>query len=116
MESVLLVVHLMVALAIIIIVLIQPAESGGFVGGGNMSGMMKPRSGSDIFTKLTTIFAGIFFATSLSLAIMAKNSAPETDILKLAEDAAVTKEVKAEKPEVKKEVKEDTKPKAPISK
>lgn len=104
MESVFLVVHLMVALAIIIIVLIQPAESGGFVGGGNMSGMMKPRSGADTLQRLTTIFAGIFFVTSLSLAVMAKNSSPEKDILKLADEAAAAKEVKEEKP------------KAPISK
>ncbi len=105
MESVFLVVHLMVAIAIIIIVLIQPAESGGFVGGGNMSNMMKPRSGADTLTRLTTIFAGIFFLTSLSLAVIAKGTAPEKDILQLADEAAAAKEIKT-----------DGQPKAPISK
>jgi len=123
MESVLLVIHLMVALAIIIIVLIQPSESGGFVGGGNMSGMTKPRRGGDTLTRLTMIFAGIFFMTSISLAIFARHTAPETDILKLAAEASATqtteapaKETKVEKKEVKSEAPKDTKPKAPISK
>ena len=86
-------------------------HGGGFVGGGNMSNMMKPRTGADMFTRLTTIFAFIFFFTSLSLAVIAKNSAPETDILKLAEDAPISKEIKTEAKEIKKE----EKPQAPIS-
>lgn len=120
MESVILVIHLIVALGIIAVVLIQPSESGGFVGGGNMTGMSRPRRGADALTKLTSILAGIFFITSLSLAIISKSSEPTKDILQLADEAAkeqpaVQKDnavVKSEK-EVNKKAE---KPKAPISK
>ena len=42
MEAVLLVIHLIVAIGIIVLVMLQPAEAGGFVGGG-ASNLMAPR-------------------------------------------------------------------------
>ena len=80
---------LIIALAIIIIVLIQPAESGGFIGNaGGMSNMMAPRRRADVMTRATTILAGCFFATSLLLAIIAGNRPRETSILDAAPAAA----------------------------
>jgi preprotein translocase subunit SecG len=81
MQAVILVVHLIVALAIIAIVLVQPSEAGGFLGSGSMSNMMAPRRSGDVLTRLTTILAGIFFLTSLSLAIIAEHSGPAKSIL-----------------------------------
>ncbi|NUB15159.1 preprotein translocase subunit SecG [Azospirillum brasilense] len=44
MESVLLVIHLLIALALVGVILIQRSEGGGLgIGGGNMGGMMSPR-------------------------------------------------------------------------
>ena len=117
MEAVFLVVHLMVALAIIIVVMIQPAESGGFVGGGNMTGMSAPRRSVDTLTRVTTILAGIFFLTSLSLAIIAEHTAPKKGILEIANDTAKTSAVsKTTKAKTKVKAKKKTKPLAPISK
>lgn len=74
MEAVLLVIHLMIALGIIVLVLIQPAESGGFLGsGGSMSNMMAPRRKGDVLSRMTGILAGCFFATSLLLAVIASH-------------------------------------------
>lgn len=88
MESVILVVHLIVALAIIGVVLVQPSESGGFLGsGGTMSNLMAPRRGADVLTRATTILAGVFFVTSLALAIIAEHRAPSSSILDVATDA-----------------------------
>ena len=82
MMSVILVIHLIVAVAIIAIVLVQPAEAGGFLGSsGSMSNMLAPRRKGDTLTRLTTILAGIFFLTSLSLAIMAGHRGPAKSIL-----------------------------------
>ncbi len=118
MEAVILVIHLIVALSIIIVVMIQPAESGGFVGGGNMSGMMSPRRGADVMTRVTTVLACIFFATSLSLGIIASNaSSSKEGILEMAAkngvdiSATAREDAKEDKTDVKKE-----KPVAPISK
>ena len=117
MEAMFLVVHLMVALAIIIIVLIQPAESGGFVGGGNMSNM-SPRKGANTLTRVTTILAGIFFVTSLSLAIIAEHRAPAKSILDVvaAESAAEMPDTKKLKDVKKSKKTKKEKPVAPISK
>jgi preprotein translocase subunit SecG len=82
MMSVILVIHLIVALAIIAVVLVQPSEAGGFLGsGGSMSNMMAPRRKGDVLTRLTTILAGIFFLTSLSLAILAEHHGVAKSIL-----------------------------------
>ena len=97
-----------------------------------MSGMTRPRRGADALTRLTAVLAGIFFVTSLSLAILAKSAEPAKDILQLANEAskaqpadAVKNEVAPVKAEATKEAvkKSDTKnnkkaakPKAPISK
>ncbi len=82
MEAVLLVIHLIVAVSIIITILIQPSEAGGFMGNsGSMSNMMAPRRGADVLTRMTTILAGLFFLTSLLLAISANQHPRARSIL-----------------------------------
>jgi len=82
MEAVLLVIHLIVAVAIIITILVQPSEAGGFMGNsGSMSNMMAPRRGADVLTRATTILAGLFFLTSIMLAISANNHPSQRSIL-----------------------------------
>ncbi len=124
MESVLLVIHLIVALSIIVAVLVQPSEAGGFLGSsGSMSNLLAPRRKGDGMTRLTTILAGIFFLTSLSLAVVAEQRAPAKSILDVAveqpaadakteatKDAAVKDEPAKEAP------KKEKKPSAPLSK
>ncbi len=113
MEEVVLVIHLIVALGIIGVVLMQPSEAGGFLGNsGSMSNMMGPRRSGDFLTRLTSILAGCFFLTSLFLAIMAGQRPAEKSILDVVTDQppAAVKIEKAAVPEPKKE-----KPAAPIS-
>lgn len=82
MEAVLLVVHLIIALGIIIVVLIQPSEAGGFLGSnGSMSNMLAPRRSGDGLTRLTGILAALFFTTSLLLAIVAGSRPAPTSIM-----------------------------------
>jgi preprotein translocase subunit SecG len=81
MEAVILVIHLIVAVSLIIIILIQPSEAGGFMGSGSMSNLMAPRRGADVMTRTTTILAGCFFATSLFLAIAANHNPVSKSIL-----------------------------------
>ncbi|MCE9507525.1 MAG: preprotein translocase subunit SecG [Alphaproteobacteria bacterium] len=79
MDAVVLVIHLIVALSIIAIVLIQPSEVGGFLGSsGSMSNLMAARRSGDVLTRITTILAGIFFLTSLTLAIIAEHHSAAT--------------------------------------
>lgn len=72
MESVVLVIHLFLALAIILLVLLQRSEGGGLVNqGGGMGGLASPRGTANMLTRATAICALCFFCTSLLLAIMA---------------------------------------------
>ena len=95
MEPVLLVIHLIIALGIIVLVLIQPAESGGFLGsGGSMSNMMAPRRKGDVLTRTTGILATAFFVTSLLLAIVASHGgAKPASILDAADTGTVEQAV-----------------------
>lgn len=91
MESVLLVIHLIVAMGIIVLVLIQPSEAGGFLGSsGSMSNLMMPRRSADVLSRTTTILAICFFATSLGLAIMAQNRPEQKSILDVAAESQAT--------------------------
>ncbi len=85
MESILLTLHIIVAISLVISVLLQRSEGGlGGLGGG-MSNIMAPQSGNNFFTKLTLYLATGFIVTSLSLAIVSgnsnKDSIIETDII-----------------------------------
>jgi preprotein translocase subunit SecG len=96
MEAFLLVIHLIVAIGIIVVVLVQPAESGGFLGNsGSMSNAMNPRRSGDALTKATGILAACFFVTSLLLAVHASMRPAQKGILDIAGDTpAVTSEQK----------------------
>jgi len=80
MQTVLIVIHLMIVLALVGIVLIQRSEGGGLgVGGG--SGLMSARGAANALTRTTGILAAAFFITSLSLGVLARYSDSPTDIL-----------------------------------
>ena len=125
MEPVLLVIHLMLALGIIGVVLLQPSESGGFMGNsGSMSNLGAPRRSADALTRTTAILAGCFFCTSLVLAIAAGNTGQPKSILDLATDtsaaavtapAPATAAAESKKPAAKKPAEPGKQPKAPVS-
>ena len=80
MQTVLIVIHLMIVLALVGIVLIQRSEGGGLgIGGG--SGFMSARGTANALTRTTAILAALFFITSLGLGILARYQAKPTDIL-----------------------------------
>jgi preprotein translocase subunit SecG len=71
MQTVLIVIHLLVVLALIGVVLLQKSEGGGLGIGGGGGGFMTSRGTSNVLTRATAILAAVFFATSLSLSIVA---------------------------------------------
>jgi preprotein translocase subunit SecG len=80
METVLIVIHLMVVLALVGVVLLQRSEGGGLgIGGG--SGFMTARGAANALTRTTGILAMAFFATSLALSILARYGERPIDIL-----------------------------------
>jgi preprotein translocase subunit SecG len=69
MQSVIILIHLMIVMAMIGLVLLQRSEGGGLGMGGG--GVMSSRGTANMLTRTTAILAGAFFATSLLLSILA---------------------------------------------
>lgn len=77
-EQVVLIVHVLTALAIIGLILLQQgkgADMGASFGGGSSQTVFGAAGGGSVLTKSTTLLATLFFATSLGLAIFAKERA-----------------------------------------
>ena len=71
MIFVLLVIHIMVAISLVGVVLLQKSEGGALgIGGGGMSGFMTGRSTANLLTRATAILAAAFFTTSVLLVVM----------------------------------------------
>jgi len=80
METVVIVIHLIVVLALVGVVLLQRSEGGGLgIGGG--SGFMTARGAANALTRTTAVLAVAFFATSLGLSLIARYGEQPTDIL-----------------------------------
>jgi len=78
MQTVLIVIHLMVVVALVGVVLLQRSE-GGALGVGGGGGFLTGRGQANALTRATAILAALFFATSLALTIMAGfNRAPKS--------------------------------------
>lgn len=75
MENVLLVVHLIIAVAMILLILIQRnAQDGGGLlgsGGGTMGGMFTARGSANVLSRTTAFLAIAFIVTSLLLTVLA---------------------------------------------
>jgi preprotein translocase subunit SecG len=79
MLNVLIVIHLLLALAMVGLILLQRSEGGalGIGGGGVMSG----RAAGNLLTRATAIVAAAFFVTSLSLALLASERSKQGSLM-----------------------------------
>lgn len=78
MITVLLVIHIMVAAALVAVVLWQRSEGGalGIGGGGGGGGFLTGRGTANLLTRTTAVLAACFFLTSILLTIAAKRPGP----------------------------------------
>ena len=84
MQSVLLVVQLLVALALIAVILIQRTaqDGGGLTGGGStMGGLFTARGSANLLTRATAVLATVFILNSLVLGAMASSHHAKSDLL-----------------------------------
>ncbi|WP_417244808.1 preprotein translocase subunit SecG [Celeribacter sp.] len=80
MENVILVVHLILALCLIGIVLLQRSEGGG-LGMGGGGDVMTGRAAATALGKMTWIFAIGFIATSITLTVLARKEAASSSVM-----------------------------------
>ncbi|MDF1587192.1 preprotein translocase subunit SecG [Geminicoccaceae bacterium 1502E] len=89
MQTIVLLVHIVLATALVGVVLVQRSEGGGLGlgggggGGGTFGGLMSGRGSANLLTRSTAVLAGGFMATSLLLAILAGNYSKAPSILDL---------------------------------
>ena len=100
MITIILIIHIILAIGIICLVLMQKSEGGGLgIGGSQSGGFMTARGTANALTKLTTFFGAMFFLTSIVLAILAGGTGK----------SSITEEIKINKTEEK-----TSSPKVPI--
>lgn len=77
-ETLVVVVHVVIAVALVGVVLIQQgkgADAGAAFGGGASQTVFGSQGSGSFLTRVTTLMAVVFFVTSFSLAIFAKQRA-----------------------------------------
>ncbi|MBP3346751.1 MAG: preprotein translocase subunit SecG [Alphaproteobacteria bacterium] len=105
MGTILLVIHLLVAIFLVAIILLQRSEGGALDGLGGSSGassFLSARGTGNFLTRLTAILATIFIITSISLSLYYKgHSAPKKSLIDSIEQTVPVQATEADKaPEV----------------
>ncbi len=82
MIIVLFVIHVLIALALIGVVMLQKSEGGALgMGGGGMSGFMTGRSTANLLTRTTAILAVAFFFSSIVLVKLSNSAGPAQSLI-----------------------------------
>lgn len=75
MQSIILVIHIILAVLMIGLILVQQgkgADAGASMGGGGSATVFGGSGAGNFLSRLTAIFTALFFVTSIGLAILAK--------------------------------------------
>jgi preprotein translocase subunit SecG len=84
MQAVLIIIHLIVAMALIFVVLLQRSEGGalGMGGGGSgLGGLFSPRGAANTLTRTTIILGVLFFGTSMALTLLSLGARTPASII-----------------------------------
>lgn len=91
MQTVLLVIHVLLAIGLVALVLIQHgkgADAGAAFGSGASSTVFGSRGAASFLSRATAILATLFFVVSLALAILANRQTDSASVTELAAPAA----------------------------
>ncbi|GAK44511.1 preprotein translocase SecG subunit [Tepidicaulis marinus] len=82
MATILIVIHLLIAVSLVATVLLQRSEGGALgIGGGGGGGMVSNRAAGNALTRATAVLAALFFATSIGLTLLAQAEKQGSSIL-----------------------------------
>ena len=81
METLLLIVHIILAILLIGSVLLQKSDGGALGIGGNSDNLMSSRSAGNFLTKFTAVVAFLFIITSISLTLINKKDTSQKSII-----------------------------------
>ena len=100
MQTFVLVVHIILAVLMIVLILVQHgkgADAGASFGGGGAATVFGASGSASFLTRLTAILTALFFVTSLSLAVFAKKQTSDAYGLKTVQ--TTTAPVQSNSPE-----------------
>lgn len=103
MEQIILIVHLLVALAIIGLIMLQQgkgADMGASFGAGASQTLLGSSGSANVLTRATSWLVAMFFATSFGLALLASQNSVKIDDLDLDIPEVVETEVQARSEEL----------------
>ncbi|MES2422320.1 MAG: preprotein translocase subunit SecG [Pseudomonadota bacterium] len=98
MFAFLLVIHAIIAAALVTVILMQRSEGGGLGMGGSPSGLMSARGAADFLTRATGVLATMFVLFSILLAVLAANHRTTTIDTSLARTPATATGVPTAQP------------------
>lgn len=78
MFTFLLIIHGLIAAALVAVILMQKSEGGGLTSGGSPAGLMSARGAADFLTRTTAVLAAVFVGMSIALAIYAATRQTQT--------------------------------------
>ena len=81
MKDVILVIHVILAIALVVTVLLQRSEGGALGIGNGPGGLLTNRGAANLLSRTTAILAACFFATSLILTVFAQKGSRSRSIL-----------------------------------
>lgn len=93
MQTFVLVVHIILAVLMIVLILVQHgkgADAGASFGGGGAATVFGASGSANFLTRLTAILTALFFVTSLSLAVFAKKQTSDAYGLKTVQTTSQT--------------------------
>ena len=84
MQTILLVIHVLVALALVGVILLQRSEGGALGIGGGGGGLISGSGAANLLTRVTAGLAVVFFITSIALSILAGGGTAPPSIIEEA--------------------------------
>ncbi len=114
MTTILLIIHLILAMAMIGVILLQRSEGGGLGiggGGGGMGNFMSSRGTANLLTRMTAILATGFMITSIILGVLASQNSSSRSLL----DRMDTPALPAQQIDMQDEAPVNEKPAVPIA-
>jgi len=92
MENILLTIHIILAIVLVLIILLQRSEGGALGLGVSQDHFMSSRSVGTLLTKSTAIIAAFFIITSISLTILSNRELSSQSIFEKIEEKQDTSE------------------------
>ena len=92
MTAIILTIHTMIVLALVGVVLLQRSEGGAagmLGGGGGGGGLMSGRGAANALTRSTTVWAGLFFTSSIVLALVANSGSEPESIVPISDETTL---------------------------